>query len=610
MKTSRWLLILLLVFSLTVTAACAPSPEDPELSTPTGALDPQVVPVNPTLLENYEGFFPAQVITVTDGVYVARGYNRDNPTLIEGDDGLIVVDPGESTVAAQTVKEAFNAELDNIFDKKPVKAIIYTHSHDCHIHGASVFADSETEIIAHQALMSSLFDEWYGQVYPSRATGGAMMGGLLFQDAPAQNNEGWYSGYVLAGTNVPGPSGFMPPTITVKDKLETTIAGVNLNLIAAPGETQDIIVVWLPDKEVLIEIGLIYEAFPALTTMRGSRQRDALDYVDSLKMCRSLNPEYLVALHGPNPVTKGGDNIQEYLTNFSDAIQFMNDQTVHYLNQGYTDAEMIDLIELPPHLASSPYLQETYGSKDWNITHLFRYYRGYYTGQSRDLFPQSTESEAEMSAMLAGGTDALVVKAEEARKEGQLEWALRLSDDVLVLDPENSQALETKKASMLALAEDTMNGQARNMLLSEYVLMTDQTQMSLPLDDPEILFSNMSDVAVELMPIDTLHRIMAVNLNAPKAIETDLVAGLQLTGIDENDPNQASQYTLNVRKGILEINPPNKNEVQFELTTDSLTWKQLVLKKVSPEDAIANEAVVITSGTAENFYAFMDFFVQ
>lgn len=621
MKTSHWLLIFLVIFSLLGTTACSgpaekPAPpdeagqslEDSQTTALATTLDPQVVGVNPTLFENYESFSPPSVIKVTEGVYVARGYNRDNPALIEGEEGLIIVDPGESINAAQIVKDAFNEELDNIFDKKAVKAIIYTHSHDCHIHGASVFADKETEIIAHEALMSSLFDEWYSPVYPSRVAGGAMMGGSMFQTTPARDNQGWYSGYVLAGTNINGPSGFIPPTITVTDKLETTIAGVKLNLIAAPGETQDIIVVWLPDKKTLIEIGLIYEAFPALTTMRGSRQRDALDYVDSLKMCRGLNPEYLVALHGPNPVTVGADNIQEFLTNFSDAIQFMNDQTIYYMNQGYTAAEMMDLIELPPHLASNAYLKETYGSKDWNITHLFRYYRGYYSGQTRDLFPQSTESEAEMSAMLAGGIDKLVAKAEESRKEGQLEWALRLADDVLVLDPDNTAAFETKKATMLALAEETMNGQARNMLLSEYLIMTDQDQLPFSLDDPQAIFAKMSDVAVELMPMDTLHRIMSVNLNASKAMETDLVAGLQLTDSKENDPNQASHYTLNVRKGILEVDPPDNKEEQFELATDMISWKELVLNKLSPQDAITNGTVTITRGTAENFYTFMDLF--
>jgi len=158
------------------------------------AYAPEAVPVHPTLLDKYEEFFPPTVIRVTEGVYVARGYNRDNPALIEGDDGLIVVDPGESIPAARIVRAAFNAHLDNILDKKPVKAIIYTHEHDCHIHGAAVFADEHTEIIAHESLVHSLFDEWYSQIYPSRIVGGMKMAGLLFQDAPVRDGQGWYVG--------------------------------------------------------------------------------------------------------------------------------------------------------------------------------------------------------------------------------------------------------------------------------------------------------------------------------------------------------------------------------------------------------------------------------
>ena len=473
MKKFICLALLLSVFVFTSTVA-AYEPEVPPY-------DPPAVPVNPTLLANYEAFFPPTVITVTDGVYVARGYNRDNPTLIEGADGLIVVDPGESIAAGQAARDAFDAQLDNIFDKKPVKAIIYTHHHDCHINGAAAFAGEQTEIIGHEDLMSNQYNEWFGQVYPSRAAGGIKMAGFLFQDAPVQDGEGWYAGYTLGATNVLGPSGFLPPTTTIKEKTRMTIAGVDIELIPVAGETQDVLLVWLPNEKVLIEIAVLYEAFPALATMRGSRLRDPLDYVNSLKIARSLNPEYLVALHGPNPVTTGAENVRQYLTNFSDAIQFLNDQTVQYLNRGYTPGEMKDLIVLPPHLANSPYLQETYGAKDWDIFHIFRYYRGYYTGAVRDLFPQSTQSEAEMSAMLAGGIPELAAKAESALDEGHLEWALRLADDALVLDPENSAAFETKKAAMLALAEGTMNSQARNMLLSDYLLMTEQVPASIPL---------------------------------------------------------------------------------------------------------------------------------
>jgi alkyl sulfatase BDS1-like metallo-beta-lactamase superfamily hydrolase len=577
------------------------------------AYDPETVPVPGPLLENYAGFYPAAVFKVTDGVYVARGYNRDNPVLIEGVNGLIVIDPGESIPAAQAAKAGFNAHLDNIFDRKPVKAIIYTHHHDCHINGASVFADENTEIIGHEDLMSSLFSEWFGQVYPSRAEGGIKMAGVLFQDAPAVDEEGnyiggWYAGYTLAGPQKLGPSGFIPPTRLIKDETKMTIAGVQINLIPAAGETQDVLLVWLPRQKVLIQIAILYEAFPALATMRGSRLRDPLDYVNSLKLMRSLNPEYLVAIHGPNPVTAGAENVRQYLTNFSDAIQFLNDQTVQYLNRGFTAGEMKDLIVLPPHLASNSYLQETYGSKDWDIFHIFRYYRGYYTGEVRDLFPQSTLSEAQMSAELAGGVAALAIKAESALLAGKLEWALRFADDVLVLEPGNLSAFETKKAAMLALAGNTINSQARNMLLSDYLIMDGQNNKPFNFGDPEYAFSKIDNSMLPLMPLDTLHRIMAVNLNASKSMYTDMVVGLQLTDIKKNDPKAADNYTLNIRKGIFEVNPPGGSNPQFVIITDTSIWKELVLYKRTPEDAIAKGKVFISGGTPESFYAFMDLF--
>ena len=603
MKTKFQLLALVTILVLVGTAVCAVAQESAAVPAP---YEPEAVPVHPTLLAKYEEFFPPAVLNVTDGVWVARGYNRDNPVLIEGVDGLIVVDPGESIPAAQKVKDAFNANLDNIFDKKPVKAIIYTHHHDCHVNGASVFADEQTEIIGHESLLSNMFSEWFGPVYPSRVEGGTKMVGALFQDAPVQDGKGWYAGYVLAGPQVFGPSGFLVPTKNIKEETRLTIAGVDVDLFPVAGETTDVLLVWLPQKEVLIQIAVVYEAFPAISTMRGSRLRDPLDYVNTLKIARGLSPEHLVTIHGPNPITSGKENVSQYLTNFSDAIQFVNDQTLYYMNRGYTAGKMMDLIVLPPHLASSPYLQETYGSKDWNIVHIFRYYRGFYTGEVRDLFPQTTQSEAEMSAFLAQGDGDLASKAQAALDINPV-WALRLADDALLLDPDNPVAFETKKAAMLTLAENTMNSQARNMLLSDYLLMTGQTRKAFALTDPKLVFSRIGDHFVELMPLDTLHRILAVSLNASKSVEKDIVVSLQLTDVKKNDPKASNYYTLNVRKGILEVDPPSAKG-QFEIVTDSLTWKQLVLSKLDPKDAVANAKVAISGGTPESFYSFMELF--
>ena len=110
------------------------------------------------------------------------------------------------------------------------------------------------------------------------------------------------------------------------------------------------------------------------------------------------------------------------------------------------------------------------------------------------------------------------------------------------------------------------------------------------------------------MPMTTLLRIRAVSLNASKSMEKDIVVNVQLTDIETNDPKVSDHYTLNVRKGILEVDPPFVSKGQCDMVTDSLTWKQLVLAKLDPEDAVANGKVVISGGTPESFYSFMELF--
>ena len=560
------------------------------------AFEPQAVETNPILAGFNAAFYPPKVINVTDGVYVAMGYNRDNPVLIEGTDGLIVVDPGESIIAAEKVKEAFNENLDNIFEKKPVKAIIYTHHHDCHIHGASVFAGNNSpEIIAHENINETLFSDWYGQVFPSRALGGVMMGGILFGGDP-----GYDSGGALFAVQWPGPSGYLPPTMTIKDMADLNISDVHLQLYSVPGETRDVIVVWLPEKRLLVQIANFYEAFPAVTTMRGAYPRNPVDYVASIDFYRSLNPEYLVLIHGPHPVLVGEENVSRHLTNYRDAIQFVHDQTVYYMNKGLTPGEIKDLVDLPPHLAEDPYLQEVYGQVDRDIYEIFWWYRGYFTGKCRDLYPTSDAEEASIAAYLAGGADELAVKAKAALDDGNLTWALLLADDVLQLDPENAEARETKNSALIGLAEETFNAQERNYLLSEYLVESGQVSVeSVKL----IEFSTIDDHIVPLMPMWSIFRIMAVSLNASKAMDQEYTVGLELS-----DDSVSGDYAIFVRRGIVEVQQEVALDPKFTVVTDSLTWKNLVLGKLDPEEAVSGGYVEISDADPEEFYAFMDLF--
>ena len=560
------------------------------------AFEPEAVGANPDLVALNAGWFPPTVYDVTDGVYVAVGYGRANPVLIEGTDGLIVIDPGESTTSAEMVKAAYNEHLDDIFSRKPVKAIIYTHHHDCHINGASVFAGNDSpEVIAHETFEEHLFGprEVVSQIFPIKVYRAVKYAGIRFQ-----NDPGYFVNGGIFPFSVPGPSGYLPPTLTVGERLETNIAGVNLTIVHAPAETTDINYVWLPDKKVIVQIGIFYKSFPAINTLRGASHRDPLNYIASIDDMRTLNAEYMVLIHSGGGPIVGAENISSTLTNARDALQYVHDQTVRLMNQGLTPGEIIEVLELPPHLAEDPNLQEYFGEMDRDIFQIFQQYMGWFTGRSRDIFPTSPREEAEKMAYLAGGVDGLAEKAKASLDEGDVKWAMIFSDHVLLLDPENVEAREVKNSSMLYLAEETKNAQVRNYILSEYLEETGQIRIPI-----ERGFSLMDENIVVYMPMATIFRIMAVSLNATKALDEEYAVGLSLS-----DDSESAEYALYVRRGIVEVQEGVPEDPKFTIDTDSLSMKNLVLGKLNPEEAVAGEAVEVGGAGPEEFYGFMDLF--
>lgn len=582
MKAQIWIISLCATF-LSISAAIA--------------FEPEAIDANPVLVNLTADWVPATVYNVTDGVYVALGYNRDNPVLIEGPDGLIVVDPCESVIAADRAKAAFNEHLDDIFSRKPLKAIIYTHYHDCHIHGSTVFAGNDSpEIIAHESFEDALFSPTavYNQIFPIKAYRYLKYAGVMFQ-----NDPGYFVNGGIFPFSVPGPSGYLPPTLTVGDMLDTNIAGVNMTLVHAPGETTDIIYVWLPDKKALIQIGNFYKSFPAVNTLRGASFRDPLKYIDSIDSMRKLNAEYLVLIHSGAPIV-GAENVSRTLTNARDGLQFVHDQTVRYMNMGLTPGEIIKLIELPPHLAKDPYLQEYFGEIDRDVFQIFEQYLGWFTGEARDIFPMSPREEAEGMAYLAGGVDQLAAKARGALDDGYMKRALIFADYALILDPANVEARDVKNISMISLAEETSNAQVYNYLISEYLEETGQ--IKIPIRDGG--FSSIDENMVVYMPMDSIFRIMAVSLNASKCLDDDYVVGLELA----DGSTTIESYSMHVRHGIVEVQPKIADDSAFTIATDPLIWKNAVVGKLNPEGAVSSGEIEIIGAEPEEFFGFMDLF--
>ncbi|HEY7776534.1 MAG TPA: alkyl sulfatase dimerization domain-containing protein, partial [Kineobactrum sp.] len=356
-------------------------------------------------LEAHSQEFRREIIEVVPGIHVAIGYALANVILIEGDDGTIIVDTTESLATAREIRQAF----DRITDK-PVAAIIYTHNHTDHIFGAAAFTDGrEVPVYAHDTTWSHI-ERIIAVLSPVIETRSHhMFGNYLAAGGERIVNDG--IGPFLAHTpgDDAGIYGLLRPTHTFSDKLDVTIAGRKLELIHAPGETDDQLLVWLPEERVLLSGDNIYKAFPNLYTIRGTRYRDVMQWSRTVRDMRELGAEHLIPSH-TRPLS-GAPAIDELLVAYSDAIQYVHDQTVRGMNRGHDALTLAETVKLPPSLAAHPWLQPFYGTVAWSVRSIYSGYLGWYDGNSSTLFPTPVPERAQRLVALAGGMDNIISDA-------------------------------------------------------------------------------------------------------------------------------------------------------------------------------------------------------
>ncbi len=398
--------------------------------------------------------FRKDLIRVTDGVYTAVGFGASNCTMIEGADGLIIVDTMMCTESAEQVLDLFRK-----ISQKPVKALIYTHSHTDHIGGASVFAgDSRPVIYAGQnqearlpgyEALADIIKKRSGRQFGSDLSKTEKIPGI----APVDRPTGGYA------------AGKMEPThICHEERNRVHISGIDLELLAAPGETDDHLYVWIPAKKVLICGDNFYCSFPNLYAIRGTPYRDVSKWIGSLNKIVTERPDHLISGHA-RPIS-GSDRIKRTVAAYRDAISFALEQTLRGMNRGLTPDQLAESIKLPNELAENRYLQEYYGVIEWSIRSIYSGYLGWFDGNPTNLFPLSPSAEAERMVRLAGSKEKLLEIAQNALKSTDYQWACQLCDYFLELDPESRQARGIKVQALEALALQQISSNARHYYLS------------------------------------------------------------------------------------------------------------------------------------------------
>lgn len=378
-------------------------------------------------------FIKPHIDRITDDIYLARGFALGSVQMVITGEGLVIIDTTES---ADSAKEIF-AEFRKITDK-PVRYIIYTHSHLDHTQGASVFMQPGIQVIAtNDAVLQMKKD--YGWLKEFVIRSRLNQAGLA---APE------YSKKLPVSSPVRSPKqniGLVWPTITFDNEYSFTLGGRKFELYHTWGETPDHLMVWMPDEKALFCGDLYYSSFPNLSTPM-LEQRPVREWYESLDRMISMKPKYLIPGH--TAAITGEQQITDTLTNYSKAIRYVYEETIRGINEGKTEDDLAHSIKLPEELAKLPYLQELYGRVDWSVRGIYRNLTGWYDGHGTGLNPLPAQIRAREIVALAGGADKILERAIELQKAGEHQLACELCDIIIAANPKDKLAHAIKANSL------------------------------------------------------------------------------------------------------------------------------------------------------------------
>jgi len=399
--------------------------------------------------------FTPEIIQLNEHIYVAVGYDGSNTSMIIGENGVVIIDALRALGAAETVAEEFRKITD-----KPVKAVIYTHGHEDHTGGTSAFDGNskDVKIIARTGFKDELQEN--SPVEPILKQRNARQFG---RDLPAEDVIN--RGVAPANTSTDrAGDGYIEPNTTFQDSLNITLAGLDFELYAADGETNDQLFVWVPSLESLWTGDNYYKSFPNLYAIRGSQYRDVKSWGESIQKMGTFPVKHLVPGH-TRPVS-GKSIVHQNLNYYATAILSVYEQTIDAMNKGYTLQQAVDSVNLADSLKDQPNLQEFYGSVPWGVRSIFLHYVGWFDGNPTNLYPLAASQEAKHIIELAGGEKQLFDQLNKALEEGKYQWGLQLADYLIRTDYKKPEITEMKVKLLRALAVQQINAPARNYYLS------------------------------------------------------------------------------------------------------------------------------------------------
>ncbi|MGX1809279.1 alkyl/aryl-sulfatase [Nocardia sp. NPDC055321] len=511
--------------------------------------------VNPSLFRQAQLNVKNGLFQVVDGIYQIRGFDISNMTIVEGDTGVIIIDPLISTECAAAGLALYREHRGD----RPVTGVIYTHSHGDHFGGvAGVLPDGpgEVPILAPAGFMAEAVAEnvYAGTAMTRRAS---YMYAIGLTPAP--------DGQMSTGLGIQTSTGtfsLYPPTIDITATGQReTVDGVPIVFQMTPGtEAPAEMNFHFPNHRAVCLAENATHNLHNLLTLRGALVRDARvwsHYIDeAIDMFAADSDVAFASHHWP---TWGTDSLIEFLSVQRDLYCYLHDQTLRMLNQGLTGAEIAEQIELSPGLDDAWSARGYYGSVSHNVKAIYQRYLGWFDGHPSSLWQHPPEAAATRYVRAFGGVDAVIAKAAEFTGEGDLRFAAELLKHAVFADPDNTAA-----KNALAEVYTRLGYGAENATWRGFYLMGAKELREGVYPTALSLAGGMAAA----LSIEQLFDTVAIRVNGPRAAAESFVIDWHFSDLDTT-----MRLTLSNGALIRTLDPRRKTDVDLTLT---LTKSQLI----------------------------------
>ncbi|MGW5237739.1 alkyl/aryl-sulfatase [Monashia sp. NPDC004114] len=533
---------------------------------------------NPSLWRQSQLTAIQGLFEVTEGIYQLRGIELSNMTVVEGDTGVIIIDPAISAEVAAAGLALYREHRGD----RPVRAVIYTHSHIDHFGGVLgvVSADTDVPIVAPAGFLDHAVSE---NVYAGTAM---LRRGVYHTGMGLQPGATGTLGVGLGSGSSTGTTGLLAPTVDITHTgQEEVLDGVRIVFQMTPGtEAPSEMNFHFPDRRALCLAENATHTLHNILTLRGAEVRDARGWsryiAEAIELFADDTDVAFASHHWP---TWDRDNIVRFLTEQRDLYAFLHDQTLRMMNKGLVGAEIAETFQLPPAIDDAWHGRGYYGSISHNVKAIYQRYLGWYDGNPAHLWQHPPEAQASRYVEVIGGVDATVAKAQEFADAGDLRFATELANHALFADPQHAGALALQTDLFTRLGYGSECGTWRNNFL------TGATELE---SGPIALKTDASGMMAALTTTQLFDSI-AIRIDAQKAWDTSVSVRWHFTDRDET-------YRMELSNGALVHFPTQRQEPADLVVT--LTKPQLLhlLAGAGPE-GIAFEGDPATLTTLLSF---------